>query len=108
MFHSIHDPASDALWKKMAAAKGEKDFFVTVSMFQVRAGYIVDLLNPQSRHSLDLLDDRATSARVHELAELQTTSREQVISASVAVSIGVDLAVVPVGFYFCCGSWVCC
>lgn len=68
--------AIDSLFNRIAEDK-DRDYMITVSMFQIRRGFIVDLLNPRPKSTLYLKNSRQLGAYVQGLAELECVKADR-------------------------------
>lgn len=65
------------LFDLIKQAQASHEFFVTMSVFQVRKSFIVDLLRPSTQTSLEIRDHRTSGAYVDGLCELELKSAEE-------------------------------
>lgn len=74
------DQASDALFQRLESQSGSTKAFVTISVFDVYNAMIIDLLNPNTKTGLNLLEHRSFGCLVENVAELECTNTNEVKS----------------------------
>ena len=76
----IIDQSADSLFQRLESLSNSAKAFVTVSVYDVYNSMIIDLLNPNTKTGLNLLEHRSFGCTVENLVELECVSSHEVKS----------------------------
>lgn len=76
----IIDQTADAIFQRLESMSNTCKSFVSVSVFDVYNAQIIDLLNPNTKTGLNLLEHRSFGCYVENLAELECVNSNEVKS----------------------------